>query len=74
VRAEETPIGFIPKLEDIDLSGLNLTSGDMEKLLAIDKAEWREELKGHKEFFKIFDKRLPKEIWDEYRALEKRLD
>jgi phosphoenolpyruvate carboxykinase (GTP) len=74
VRAVETPIGFIPKVEDIDLSGLNLTSGDMEKLLAIDKAEWQEELKGHKEFFKIFDKRLPKEIWDEYRALEKRLD
>jgi phosphoenolpyruvate carboxykinase (GTP) len=73
VRAVETPIGFIPRLEDIDVTGLNLSSGAMEKLLAIDKSEWKEELKDHKEFFKIFGKRLPKEIWDEYRALEKRL-
>jgi phosphoenolpyruvate carboxykinase (GTP) len=73
VGAAESPIGYIPRVEDIDVTGLNLSSGTMEKLLAIDKTEWKQELKDHKEFFKIFGKRLPREIWDEYRALEKRL-
>jgi phosphoenolpyruvate carboxykinase (GTP) len=73
VGAQETPIGYVPRTEDIDLTGLNLPEGTMEKLLSINKEEWIEELKGHKEFFKIFGKRMPKEILDEYAALKKRL-
>jgi len=73
VGASETPIGYIPKIEDIDLTGLDLPSDTLEKLLAIDKKEWKKELTEHKEFFKMFGQRLPKEIWDEYKALEKRL-
>jgi len=73
VEAIETPIGYIPKPTDIDMTGLNLASGILEKLLDIDKKEWLEELKGIKRFFKQFKKDLPDELWQEYFALKERL-
>ncbi len=72
VKARETPLGYIPLPEDIDMTGLDLPKGSLEKLLAIDKKQWLEELEQQKEFFKIFSDRLPEEILEEYRALKKR--
>ncbi len=74
VGAKETPIGYIPKTEDIDMSGLNLDESALTKLFSIDNNEWKQELAGHKEFFLKFGQRLPKEIWQEYESLSKRLD
>ena len=71
--AEETPIGYIPKQDDIDISGLVLSSHDMERLLEVDKEEWKQELEGVKEFLDQFGERLPKEMTAEYEALLKRL-
>ena len=69
----KTPIGYLPKPADIDMTGLDLTSGALEWLLSIDKREWLKELKSIKEFFKQFKKDLPDELWQEYAALEERL-
>ncbi len=74
VEAHKTPIGYVPRPQDIDLNGLKLSDKTMEKLVAVDKNEWLEELKGHKEFFEQFGDRLPKAIWDEYAALKQRLE
>ncbi|MFC1915515.1 phosphoenolpyruvate carboxykinase (GTP) [Chloroflexota bacterium] len=71
--AKGTPIGYVPASGDLDLDGLTLPSGTMEKLCAISVADWKEELKGIEEFFAKFGDRLPGEIWDEYRALHRRL-
>lgn len=73
VEAVKTPIGYIPKPKDIDMTGLKLAEGTMEKLLQINKKEWFEELKGIKQFFKQFRKDLPAELWQEYEDLHKRL-
>ena len=73
VKANQTPIGYIPKPEDIDLTGLNLSPGTLDKLLSIDNQEWLEELKEIKVFFDKFGKDLPRELWQEYKALSKRL-
>lgn len=73
VGARKTPIGYIPNPEDIDLNGLNLAPGAMEKLLAVHSQEWLEELERQAEFFKQFDGTLPKEILTEYGALKERL-
>lgn len=74
VSAKETPIGYVPNAGDISMEGLNINEDAMKKLFSIDKNEWKNELKGHKEFFDQFGDRLPKEIWSEYEALEKRLN
>ncbi len=72
-EAITTPIGYIPKISDIDLTGLSVSDETMQKLFAIDKKEWLEELKGIKKFFKQFRKDLPPELWLEYEELAKRL-
>jgi phosphoenolpyruvate carboxykinase (GTP) len=73
VGAVETPIGYVPYPADIDSTGLQLKSGVLEELLEVNRPEWREELKGIKDFFKQFKKDLPKELWAEFESLQKRL-
>jgi len=77
VEAPKTPIGYIPRASDIDMTGLNLPAGTLDKLLdkllAIDQKEWLEELKGIHKFFKEFKRRMPKELWQEYESLKARL-
>jgi phosphoenolpyruvate carboxykinase (GTP) len=73
IDAQETPIGFVPKPGDIDVEGLGLKPGTMEKLLAVHKNQLKEELKGIEEFFDKFGDRLPKELIQQKAAVEKRL-
>ena len=73
VRAVETPIGYVHFAQDIELTGLDLKAGALEKLLEVRKTDWLEELKGIKKFFEEFKKDLPKEMWDEYEELSRRL-
>ncbi|TRZ93929.1 phosphoenolpyruvate carboxykinase (GTP) [bacterium] len=74
VEAQMTAIGFVPKTADIDMTGLELAKGTMDKLLSVEKKDWQEELKGIKEFFRQFKKDLPDELWQEYHNLQKRLN
>ncbi|OGR88760.1 MAG: phosphoenolpyruvate carboxykinase [Elusimicrobia bacterium RIFCSPLOWO2_01_FULL_60_11] len=71
--AVQTPIGFVPKASGINTEGLNLAPGTMEKLVAVNQAEWRAEQADQEKFFKTFGERFPKELWDEFNSLKKRL-
>ena len=73
VTAVTTPIGYIPKPSDIDMTGITLFDGVLEKLLKVDKEEWLGELKGIRKFFADFKNDLPKELMGEYNALLERL-
>jgi len=73
VGAEESPVGYIPRPYDIDMTGLQLPAGALNKLLAIDKKEWLGELKDIQTFFRQFKKSLPRELWEEYEAMLRRL-
>jgi phosphoenolpyruvate carboxykinase (GTP) len=73
VSATQTPIGYVPNLEDIDLTGLTLSAKALEKLLVVDTKQWLEELKGIKKFFQQFKKDLPEELWQEFENLARRL-
>jgi len=73
IGAMETPIGYLPNLNDIDLTGIKLSEGALEKLLEINKNAWIEELKGIKIFFQQFKNDLSKELWDEYHQFLMRL-
>ena len=68
--AVETPIGYEPKAEDINLEGLDLTVDTVRDLLTVDRDLWREEATGIKEFYGKFGDRLPKELMDELANLE----
>ncbi len=73
VEAVSTPIGYIPDPSDLDMTGLSLPEKTLEKLLNVDRENWLEELKGIKQFFKLFKKNLPDELWQEYYGLAARL-
>lgn len=64
VTAVESPLGWVPRYEDIDWKGLNYTKEDFQNVLAIDREGWKNELLSHEELFnKLYD-RIPKEfIW-----------
>ncbi len=73
VDAVETPIGFVPNKEDLDLDGLDIDDATLTELLSIDKDVWKDEVKQQREFFAQFGDRLPKEIIDSMNELEKKL-
>ena len=75
VDAVETPIGYIPKAEDINLEGLDyeISAGhkfgldDLKSILTVDKDAWLEDFANIKEFYanKIGEK-LPAALQKEY--------
>ncbi|HRU33180.1 MAG TPA: phosphoenolpyruvate carboxykinase (GTP), partial [bacterium] len=54
VKAKESPIGLLPYIEDLELSGLNISRENMEKLFKIDNDEWKLELEDVRSFFNQF--------------------
>ena len=74
VGAIKTPIGYIPKIEDINTTGLDLSKDNLKQLFSINKKEWQEELERQHKFLMKFENSLPKEIWQEYKALKKRIN
>lgn len=74
VDAVETPIGYVPKADDINIEGLDLDKKTLEGLLNVDNATWKNEVEGIKEFYKKFGDRLPVELECELKKLENNLD
>ncbi|WP_256841524.1 phosphoenolpyruvate carboxykinase (GTP) [Ornithinimicrobium cryptoxanthini] len=71
--AEETPIGLTPRAEDLDTSGLDLTADELAAAIAVEPAEWREELPLIQEWFDKFGDSLPQQLADELDTLTQRL-
>jgi phosphoenolpyruvate carboxykinase (GTP) len=57
--AVETPIGSLPKPEDIDVVGLDMQNGDLEELLKVDREAWIEELNSIGDYLNEFGDRVP---------------
>ncbi|CQD08730.1 phosphoenolpyruvate carboxykinase [Mycobacterium europaeum] len=70
---QDTPIGIVPGPEDMDLDGLDVDSDDVAKALAVNPAEWRQELPSIEEWFEFVGERLPTGVKDEFEALKQRL-
>src|SRR5580700_1231438 len=51
VGGQETLLGWVPKAGDLDLSGLNVPSEQVDAATTIDLDEWKVELESHEEFF-----------------------
>ena len=73
VDAVETPIGFVPKAEDINIEGLDIDLDTVKGLLEVDKDLWRAEAEGIDEFYKSIGDRVPAELWSEYENLKNNL-
>jgi phosphoenolpyruvate carboxykinase (GTP) len=73
VHAKETPIGRIPEVGDLDISGLSIDALHVQQLLSVDVPGWLEEVTRIKEHFGKFGDRLPQELNSELKNLEARL-
>lgn len=73
VSAKETPIGYVPYAEDINIEGLNIDLATVEGLLSVDKELWLEDCKAIHDFYAQVGERVPAELYDELAALEERL-
>lgn len=62
-KATESPLGRMPRYEDLDWRGMeHFTRDQFYELMGIDRADWEHEMVLHEELFiKLYD-RLPKEL------------
>jgi phosphoenolpyruvate carboxykinase (GTP) len=72
-KAIETPIGWIPRHEDIDWRGLAFPKERWDEVMKLDREAWKEQTLGHSELFLKLNERLPKEIIFEREMLVCRL-
>lgn len=60
--SKETPIGWMPRYEDIDWTGMDFPEEKFEELQRFDRAAWRTEVLLHEELFIDLHSHLPKEL------------
>ena len=71
--AVESPIGYVPRFEDLDWTGSDMKPEQFNELMSVDREAWKREALGHEELFiKLYD-RLPKELVYERELLLSRL-
>ena len=73
VDAVETPIGFVPKAEDIDLTDLDFDIETLKSILEVDKDTWTKEANEIEEHYKKFGDRLPEELVNQLNTLKANL-
>ena len=75
--AVETPIGYEPKPEDINIEGLDISLETIKDLLSVDKESWMEDITregtGIEAFYAKFGSKLPAEMRKQLDALKARL-
>jgi phosphoenolpyruvate carboxykinase (GTP) len=60
--ARETPIGWMPRYEDMEWKGMDLSKEKFEELQKFDRELWRKEVIEHEELFIGLHDHLPKEM------------
>jgi phosphoenolpyruvate carboxykinase (GTP) len=73
VTGRRTPVGVVPTADELDLRGMDLRHGDLERLLTIDTERWRQEMAYREEHLAQFPG-LPDTIWEAHRMVAAALD
>lgn len=73
VGGQETLLGWVPKAGDLDLSGLDIPSNNVNQATEISLDEWKNELQSQEEFFAQFGNRLPETLQLQRKLLLSRL-
>lgn len=73
VGAKETPIGYVPEVDDLDMEGLDISKETLVDLLNVDNSIWKDEAAGIEEFYKKFGDHLPAELKKQLDDLKARL-
>ena len=76
IDAVDSPIGYMPNPEDINIEGLEgeVSLDTIKDLLTVDTGLWKQEVEGIKEFYAKFGDKLPKELSECLEQLEENLN
>jgi phosphoenolpyruvate carboxykinase (GTP) len=72
-KAVETPIGYLPTPDALDLSGLDIPEADLQTLLTVDIEGWKKELEGLAEYYDQFGDHLPAALRKRLQIIQERL-
>ncbi|OIR18045.1 phosphoenolpyruvate carboxykinase [mine drainage metagenome] len=70
VPATKTALGWMPRFEDIDWTGIEISKAEFDKLNQVDADEWKQELALHKKWFSKMGEKLPSELMQNYGLFE----
>jgi phosphoenolpyruvate carboxykinase (GTP) len=73
VPANETPIGLVPRPEDIDLKGLSLSNDSLRLLMEVDPAAWHAEIDDIGRYLESYGSRTPQRLRDRYEQVKRAL-
>ncbi len=71
--AVESPVGLLPKAEDLDVSGLGMDAEDVAELLRVDPKEWLADMPAMRAHYAKYGDVIPAALRAEMDALEARL-
>jgi phosphoenolpyruvate carboxykinase (GTP) len=69
VGAQETPIGNLPNVEDLNVAGLEFSDEAKAKLFGFDQAGWRAEFESIGEYLDEYGPRMPQALHDEQQRI-----
>ncbi|WP_300616750.1 phosphoenolpyruvate carboxykinase (GTP) [Dokdonella sp.] len=72
--AQETPIGNLPRADDLNLDGLNLSDDAAAELLGVDAAGWHAEVADIGSYLDSFGPRAPARLREEQRRVAQALE
>jgi phosphoenolpyruvate carboxykinase (GTP) len=72
--AKDSPIGLMPRAEDLDLNGLNVDPAVLDELTSVPAPALRREIGDIRAYLQGFAGRTPAAMYAELDALERRLD
>ena len=72
-EAEETPIGYLPTAEALNMNGLGVSDAAQQELLKVDPQDWRAEVEDREQYFQQFGEKLPAAIKAENDRLKAKL-
>ncbi len=70
VSAHKTALGWMPRFEDIDWSGIEISKAEFDKLNRVDADAWKQELALHKEWFDKMGEKLPSQLAQKHSLFE----
>ncbi len=71
--ASESPIGWLPRAQDLHTEGLTLGADALQALLTVDAGLWRKEMADIREYLGKFGERLPPAMLAQVTDTERRL-
>ncbi len=73
-QGQQTPIGYVPRLEELDVTGLDIDREQITDLLTVDPAIWKDEIENIAKYFAEYEGSLPSAMHDQIDRIKTALE